>query len=248
MADPLEDVDDDNNSDSQISDADLEMEDTVSEPDEDNLVDSMLLQEEGLAFMRLPTHRNLDPPIADVVAEVVEGPVTPHAVEEAEIGAVPMPPPPPPLVVERPVARARGAPLGLRQAALDCMDFEMGRIAWYATKSAFEARCNNPAHNIGGVCKLTRSNSARKRARDGQPLGGRPLGFMLAWLKSSVHFPDKQSHWVKSEWERLLTQEVRSACRTELQDSLDGQALLSHERALHAGEPEEPLSLDGLLA
>eukprot|EP00971_Amphidinium_carterae_P340109 6478289-Amphidinium_carterae.2 len=146
-----------------------------------------------------------------------------------------------------PKKRARGADASLRDAAECSLEVAGGRLAYYANKGAFEARCNHVGHNLcGQTCKLTRSSKSRKLV-GGMPKGGRPLGFMLAWLELGKDLPHKDSHWDRSAWHEHCNVETREACRMELHSTAQGRALLAFERPLHDGEQEEAPDLDGLM-
>eukprot|EP00971_Amphidinium_carterae_P346629 6488218-Amphidinium_carterae.1 len=127
-------------------------------------------------------------------------------------------------------------------------DVAEGRISYYEAKGIFEARCSWPSHNTGGItCKLTRTCRCRKKGRDGLSLGGRPVAFLLCWLRHASACSSKAQHWMKEDWERIFTLQARQACRSELESTSEGQALLACERELEAGEPSEPETLAGLL-
>ena len=244
---PEEEGDYDGDEDDEDSDVILEEEPPQDQDDgtlELDMLEAMILEQEGLDFVgelnpgSVPTSAAQSNEAAASVAPAESSPAA-RVVPDNLV---------PPVVEGRQPKRSRTAAVGLRVAALDCIDVANGRIAWYENKAAFEAKCTVPEHNVGGTCKLTRSGMLRKRSRDGVPLGGRPLGFLMAWLESAHECPDKQSHWLKSEWEARYTRERRSACRAELAASLDGQALLAHERERDNREEAEPATLDGLLA
>eukprot|EP00971_Amphidinium_carterae_P193204 3834352-Amphidinium_carterae.1 len=121
-----------------------------------------------------------------------------------------------------------------------------GRIAFHVSKDAFECTCANPAHNFGGrKCVLTRTCKSKKSDASGRPLGGRPLGFLMAWLKAS-HTGTREDHWNKSKW-KLWTPAYRLECRNELAALPGGTELLSLERERAGEEPVEPTGLIGLL-
>eukprot|EP00971_Amphidinium_carterae_P110995 2198362-Amphidinium_carterae.3 len=96
------------------------------------------------------------------------------------------------------------------------------------------------------TCKVTRTNKAR-RIVAGIPLGGRPLGYLMAWLQLGQHVPDKASHWNKTLLTERLTVAERQRCRDELALLERGQLLLAVERQIAEGEPAEACSLEGLL-
>ena len=72
------------------------------------------------------------------------------------------------------------------------VNFEDGSwIAFYKSKNTFEAHCPNDNHVS---CVLSRSNTDWFTFADGSKGGGRPLGFMMAWLSMSS-VADKHDHW-----------------------------------------------------
>ena len=210
--------------------------------EDDILLEGIIAEEEGLDYMREMELKSHNAPARP--ASIIAQPIVPDSVVLGQAERIADP-----VVEARPAKQARVATAsGPRMAALDCIDVANGRIAWYKNKSAFEAKCTVPSHNISGTCKLSRGCGTRRKGKDGLSLGGRPLGFLMAWLQVAHECPDKQSHWSKADWETKLTKEVRGACRAALAESLDGQALLSHEREKQPGEEDEPPTLDGLLA
>lgn len=118
-----------------------------------------------------------------------------------------------------------------------------GSIAFYPSKNAFEAVCEQKGH---GRCVLTRTQKGKRNSATGKMCGGRPVGFLAAWLAQGEHLVTKGQHWEKDKLERPLAE--RAALREEIAASGDaGRRLLACERPQEEGEPAEPDSLVGLL-
>ena len=143
-----------------------------------------------------------------------------------------MPPPAPP-----PVDAAGGA-----EDQDVTVVFPWGKITYWGKKGMFECMCRNADH---GKCVLTRTHDAKGNDAHGMPYGGRPLGFLAAWLLKAHMPPDKNTHWSKDYM--LPTLAERQAARESLRALKDGLALLSKERERDTdkGEPEEPVTLVG---
>lgn len=62
---------------------------------------------------------------------------------------------------------------------------EFGEIRYNHNLEQFRAHCNNPAHE---ACRKTRTS---RPGRSGQ---GRPLGFLMEWLRCAANIPDQKSH------------------------------------------------------
>lgn len=175
---------------------------------------------------------------------VADAPATEQHVEEAPAPAAMQPAPSvdapaaEPAEPQGPFAQAAGP---ARKGATVVLQGPGGSIAFYGSKKAFEAVCENPRH---GRCVLTRSCNARGVAADGFPKSGRPVGFLSAWLHHSSGTATKEEHWaagcLKNSWER------RAGLRAAIAESGDaGRQLLSCERPQAPGEPAEPASLEG---
>ena len=138
--------------------------------------------------------------------------------------------------VSEPAVAARQRPLrlniGVAEAVVEMVE---GRISYYAGKSGFEAVCRNPAHGPGR-CVLFRTAKLSKSG--GRPTRGRPLGFLMCWLRNN-HVPTKALHHASENMQ--FSHESRCKCREEL----SGQRLLGFERARLEGEDAEPLTLQG---
>lgn len=151
----------------------------------------------------------------------------------------PAPPPPAP-IAPRGAEASRGPGVGPRRGADVTMQCPGGSISFYAKKMAFEAVCDNAAHMR---CVATRTCRARAAAGGGPPRGGRPVGFLAAWLSAGQDVATKEEHW------QLFNSSVadRLNFRREISKVESGRLLLSRERPCEAGEPEEPVSLDGYI-
>lgn len=163
------------------------------------------------------------------------------AVREGEQGAAasepaaPEAPPPPPVPEAHEEDRQRGAGEAM-------VVFPFGKISYYESKKVFEATCRNPAH---GKCVLTRTCNARGVvAETGAPRGGRPVGFLAAWLLKSGRAGSKAEHWSPPFLKSSLAE--RQTARDSVERKDNGPAMLLKERPTADGEPSEPPTLDGL--
>lgn len=141
-----------------------------------------------------------------------------------------VPPPPPPLMA--------GGRLGRQKAATATWQVLGGRISFYSKKNAFEGVCQNPEH---GKCVATRTNKSKGLCEDGLPKGGRPVGFLAAWLSHSETTQTKEEHWAAFD----NSHEQRLDLRREIARTQGGAHLLTFERPLVDGESEEPRTLEG---
>lgn len=131
---------------------------------------------------------------------------------------------------------------GARKGAEVTFHLIGGSISDYSSKSAFEAVCDHKGH---GRCVLTRTSRARGVTPAGFPRGGRPVGFLAAWLSHSGECESKADHWRP---DRLKgSHELRLSLRNQIAQTPAGRVLLSCERPLIEGEGPEPPSLDGLV-
>ena len=117
-----------------------------------------------------------------------------------------------------------------------------GSISYYESKGAFKAVCENRAH---GRCVLTRTCKSRGVLPNGGPRGGRPVGFLAAWLGRAEASQDKAGHWIPEAFANSV--EVRSGLRAQIANTPSGVRLLAHERPVEPGEAAEPESLEGYL-
>lgn len=148
-----------------------------------------------------------------------------------------MPPPPAPPsdpAVARPPRASPDMHEGARGRAAVTVHMPGGCIAFYESKRIFQATCDNKAH---GQCKLTRTCNSQAAGSHGAPRGGRPVGFLAAWLAHGEHLGSKADHWERAAMES--TRQERLELRQRLGDIPSGRLLLSFERTLHEGEPEE---------
>lgn len=117
-----------------------------------------------------------------------------------------------------------------------------GTISYYSSKRAFEAVCCERAH---GRCVLTRTARGKSAAAGRFSAGGRPVGFLAAWLGEGADAPDKATHWLPEKFS--TPHAARLALRRQIAATPDGRRLLSFERPAAEGEGDEPETLDGVL-
>ena len=179
--------------------------------------------------------------------------------QEGDEVDAPLPPPPlpppaaPPLVVEAPdtggAASSSDAPPPVaplppaldvaREVVVVWVELPgQGKITYYRKSGNFVAKCANRLH---GKCELTRTTSAAPQKGRLFTIGGRPLGFMAAWLARGCDCVDKPAHWQHANFDNSLV--ARQEARAALGRTAQGRALLQQERDLAPGEPEEPLDL-----
>ena len=138
------------------------------------------------------------------------------------------------------VPKAKAVPRGPLHQAAAAINVEGGRIAFHFSKLSFEATCS--AHPR---CVISRTCAGRtSRKREGA-LGGRPVGFLCCWLQTGSQYASKAEHMNKENW--TFSQADRSTARLALRARPAGPDILSHERELTPGEPEEPETLAGML-
>lgn len=133
-----------------------------------------------------------------------------------------------------PVAAARQPPEGL-DAGDVVAHTAFGVIRYYNNRQEFVAHCSNPQH--GQQCRLSRSAKPSLAAhRAGQ---GRPIGLLAAWLAVSFEeeLPNKAAH---VRLQPLPELSARQAARAALAGSPGSAGLLSKERPVRRGEPDEP--------
>lgn len=153
--------------------------------------------------------------------------------------SVPEPAPPVPEAAPRGEGAERRAG-GARSGAAAVCYVPGGTLAYYGSKRAFEAVCENPAH---GKCVATRTSTSKGTTADGFPRSGRPVGFLAAWLARAEEAATKAEHWAM--FDNPL--EARAGLREQIARTEAGTALQRCERAPAAGEPLEPPTLDGYL-
>eukprot|EP00971_Amphidinium_carterae_P157920 3130230-Amphidinium_carterae.1 len=140
---------------------------------------------------------------------------------------------PVPDVVVPPQPEAPRLFLGREPALATIVFAERGVIRYHRGRNMFEATCTRHTN-----CTLTRSSSGGIRA------SRRPLGLLAAWLLLDNVEGD---HKTKELLRFQLTLEKRQAGRAHL-ETLEGfEALCAYERATASGEPQEPLTLKGLM-
>eukprot|EP00971_Amphidinium_carterae_P350363 6491504-Amphidinium_carterae.1 len=165
-------------------------------------------------------------PHIEVPVEFGEG--DPHAASSEVV--VPQPPPIPP----------RTLSAGPRTQSLARVVLEHGEINFYMSKNCFQATC----YRHGG-CVLTRTCQASRTADSG---AGRPVGFLVAWLKWGAECDSKAAHWDRDQWQAKLSHEVRLAGREDVNAEPSGDAMIAFERPVKPCDVEgEPSSLRGLL-
>lgn len=169
----------------------------------------------------------------DGVAEAPAG-EQPDSVEVA-----PAPPPPPPAPLAEAAAEGDALPRPRRYAKATSQVVG-GRISFYESKGAFEAVCEHPLH---GKCVATRTQKSNDMLANGWPKGGRPVGFLAAWLHKGSTCDTKEGHWAAFH----SPEELRLQFRSEIAATLAGAALLACERPRVAGEPDEPPTLEGYM-
>lgn len=146
----------------------------------------------------------------------------------------------PPAVPEA-LARAPVRASANRRGATVTMQVEGGSISYYPSKQAFEAVCEVRGH---GRCVLTRTCKGKFNAEAGRVVGGRPCGFLAAWLAQGPGVATKAAHWAPELLARPL--EERASVREQIRTSGEaGPMLLGAERPQEAGEPAEPVTLQG---
>ena len=202
------------------------------EDDEPALVAAATLSAEPAAT---PTAMAEQPELGNMALADEPGP---EASNEASTEAAPVPP--------KAASPALPRVIGAREAGLDAVWFGSGKLTFYPKTNSIEVVCCNLAHNVGKTsCKMTRTCQGR-HGKAGL-LGGRPCGFLCAWLDWGEQVPDKSSHWAKLLWSSELSLPKRRDARAKLLSFPAGVQLASHERPQAQGEAEEPDTLDGYL-
>eukprot|EP00971_Amphidinium_carterae_P351421 6492107-Amphidinium_carterae.3 len=250
-----------------VAEPDTEAEDDLEEEDEalaaisdeegeddDEFWESLLLEAEAMDTLTasMPTSRRV-PAAAPMVDEggvgEVQNPEASMPRGSTDIAPLQLAVPKPASVVSGTDLRAGSAVgrapaiRGITLPAAAVARVEGGTIAYHHSKEAYEAICSCAHH---GKCVLTRSARAHKRGqKPGEdPRGGRPLGFLLMWLRDGCKHTSKASHWDKSHW--TYSHADRLAAREALANSDEGRDLLSFERPRGPNEPPEPVLADGV--
>lgn len=145
-----------------------------------------------------------------------------------------------PAAIDHPHMR-EGARRSGATATLQCWG---GSISYYPSKGAFEAVCDRAGH---GKCVLTRTARSKRNSSGAAVSGGRPVGFLAAWLNHGPNCATKAEHWAHASLDRPFAE--RSQLRREIEACGEtGRTLLGCERPAGEGESAEPLSLHGYLA
>ena len=184
------------------------------------------------------------PPRLAVPEVVVAEPVIPQDAVQAPVPPVAQDLPEPQAVasVQAPAPPRRSAPRGPNTAAAITVLTDHGTLAYYPTGGFFEAVCRNPSHL---QCKMRRTSKGRT-LKSGEQIGGRPLGFLMHWLKAGATMDQKHLHWVREDWANYTVDE-RQRARETLSRLVGGPDLMGFERDRSTGEPEEPTTLRGYL-
>ena len=217
-----------------VGGADVEAEDEVGCPP---LEAALVVYEVGASAPMAPAvpAPGAEPPEEGHEGDAEVAAPAPVPLEEGHEGdpevAAPAPPPAPVLF----------APKAYREHAVEVPG---GRLAWDPHKGCMEATCTTHAK-----CQMTRTVKARRWV-EGVPFGGRPIGFLTAWLHMGVG-ASRDAHWNKEEWKRVLTWEKRCDARRFAIGACDiatATVFCEKERELEpAVEHEEPRDLVGLL-
>ena len=178
----------------------------------------LLLAEMETAPVRLLEEK----PISIAIPEAVVHPVavggSSASSSAAPVAVPPVPSPPARAEIEPQPRGKRGRPLA--QCAVP------GGIIGFYANGKFQATCRIEGHH---ACILTRQGFSAA-GKGGDYRGGRPLGFMAAWLFHGIesHKPDKAEHWMPSAF--LFTHDVRLEARKKLLLLPGGSDLAAHEK------------------
>ena len=127
-------------------------------------------------------------------------------------------------------------PSGSGGPASILVDVPGGKLRYFFSDGRFEATCGNDNHKTaGGVpCRLTRTSCAA-----GDDLAnGRPVGTLAAWLAQSLDVPSREEHRCPFAIQPL-PRGAREVARETVAASVNGPALMAHERPRYEGEPDE---------
>eukprot|EP00971_Amphidinium_carterae_P165207 3274929-Amphidinium_carterae.6 len=127
--------------------------------------------------------------------------------------------------------------VGCASAGIVCPE---GKISYHESKRSFEAVCRQHKG-----CVLTRSADGRKVKGHAEKVGGRPIGFLMAWLQKADHTASKAEHWSQTAFS--VTYADRVAARERLQTFTGARELLDYEKPkVSDADPDEPVSLLGI--
>jgi hypothetical protein len=176
-----------------------------------------------------PPAEPLAPHDDELIAEV---PVCEPSAAVIALAVIPLPVPAA-LAIAAPVIRPVG---GRRGAAAAELIIPSGVIRVYISNDNFVAECRLPGHD---ACIMTRKRHARPGTYP--PRGGRPLGYLLAWLErgADLHLASKAEHW---DGEIVsIPHDERAAARASAWTNIPGMAgITMYERNISPGEPDEP--------
>lgn len=171
--------------------------------------------------------------IAESIGVVEDGSDAGAAAASSSGGLVPVLHPVPSEPGSASAALGRGA-MPHRSRWLHAVDVGCGTIVYYETGRRFR---------LVALCRLHDRCSRERTATgpdEGTSPGGRPLGFLAAWLSLVAPGMSFAEHTAPA-LVRGLTQPVRAEARDLLKLTPEGLLLLSVERQQRAGEPEEPV-------
>ena len=110
--------------------------------------------------------------------------------------------------------------------------FEGGFVTWHDSNNNFEASC---LEHLPERCTLTRSGAEGAAGSADTAVGGRPLGFLVAWLRLGATCADKSEHRkpavlkalasdAEHDWRKTIRAEVRlrADCRELLDKEVGG--------------------------
>ena len=98
----------------------------------------------------------------------------------------------------------------------------------------------SPGHdcNDHGLCRVNRTCGEAKNKQGGQ---GRPLGFLVAWLRSAIHYACRGDHY---DMRKYITLQERQDARQWVESSAIMAIPRSKERHPRAGEGLEPVNIN----
>jgi hypothetical protein len=112
----------------------------------------------------------------------------------------------------------------------------LGQLVWDPAGKQLDAHCGTAAHNAGhSRCHTDRALTTGRRK--GQ---GRPIGFLVAWLRC-CGCPSKSDHQqLKTDLGKLNKIHERRSARAWLHGRPGAAQVFGLERAVEAGENSEP--------